>query len=139
MPVPWILWDIFSHDHSHLAILESLFCLNAGQRFVPVELLGGSKRYFSRNGLKWKKCREIIKHLKKHGDRMIEGIICFKELKYTPENYHVEPENHLFWSNYSDLTRPGPPKGSISEGKWDPKFQGNLGEGEILFHLARSL
>ena len=32
------------------------------------------------------------------------------------------------WSNYSDLTRPGPPKGSKSEGKWDPLFQGNLGE-----------
>ena len=29
------------------------------------------------------------------------------------------------WSNYSDLTRPGPPKGSFSEGKYPiiPLFQ----------------
>ena len=30
-----------------------------------------------------------------------------------------------------------PPKGSKSEGKWDPLFQGNRSVGEILFHLAR--
>ena len=33
-----------------------------------------------------------------------------------------------------DLTRPGPPNGGLV---WEiPLFQGNLGEGEILFHLA---
>ena len=36
------------------------------------------------------------------------------------------------WSNYSDLTRPGPPKGSVLEGKWDPLFQGNLGWWNII-------
>ena len=41
----------------------------------------------------------------------------------------------LFWSNYSDLTRPGPPKGSCLEGNWDPLFQGNLGW-YIYLHLA---
>ena len=28
----------------------------------------------------------------------------------------------LIWSNYSDLTRPGPPKGSVLEGK-SPYFR----------------
>ena len=46
--------------------------------------------------------------------------------------------NVFIWSNYSgSLTRPISPKGSFLEGKWDPLFQGNLGEGEILFHLVR--
>ena len=31
------------------------------------------------------------------------------------------------WSNYSDLTQPGPPKEVAEKGKWDPLFQGNLG------------
>ena len=28
----------------------------------------------------------------------------------------------MIWSNNSGLTRPGPPKGSFLEGKWDPVF-----------------
>ena len=41
-----------------------------------------------------------------------------------------------FWSNYSDLTRRISPKWWFSKG--NPRnFQGNLGRGEIVFHLAR--
>ncbi len=37
------------------------------------------------------------------------------------------------WSNYSDHTRPAPPKGSFLEGKWDPGyFRGNLGWWNII-------
>ncbi len=50
-------------------------------------------------------------------------------IKRGPQIYQIKTMQ--FWSNYSDLTRLGPPKGSGLEGKWDPLFQGNLG-GEIL-------
>ena len=33
-----------------------------------------------------------------------------------------EYQTLIFWSNYRDLTRPGPPKGSFLEGKWDPGY-----------------
>ncbi len=47
---------------------------------------------------------------------------------------HTSPMN---FSNYSDLTRPGLPKGSFLEGKMGPRlFQKNSHVGEILFHLA---
>ena len=36
------------------------------------------------------------------------------------------PDLVIYLVKYSDLTRPGPPKGSVLEGKWDPLFQGNL-------------
>ena len=35
--------------------------------------------------------------------------------------------HHQFWSNYSDLTRPGPPKGSWGIGREIPVLQGHLG------------
>ena len=48
-------------------------------------------------------------------------------------HWSIHPRMPLFsgwrrdinWSNYSDLTRPGPPKGS--KGREIPLFQGNLG------------
>ncbi len=41
---------------------------------------------------------------------------------------------HRFWSNYSRnvTNRPGHPKGSWSEGKWDPLFQKNAGWWNIM-------
>ena len=45
--------------------------------------------------------------------------------------------NESIWSNYSDLTRPGPPNGGLISKGNPRKFQENLGEGEILFHLTR--
>ncbi len=38
----------------------------------------------------------------------------------------------LIWSNYSDLVRPGPPKGSILEGKWDSGYFREMEVGESL-------
>ncbi len=37
-------------------------------------------------------------------------------------NLYAEKVSEVIWSNYSDLTRPGPPKGSKSEGK-SPSFR----------------
>ena len=48
---------------------------------------------------------------------------------------HGTKNKSWIWSNYSDLTRPGPPKGSVLEGK-SPYFR-EIRVGEILFHLAR--
>ena len=45
---------------------------------------------------------------------------------------------HTFWSNYRDLTRPGPPKGSVErKGNGTPYFR-EIQVGEILlYYLAR--
>ena len=42
---------------------------------------------------------------------------------------------HIFWSNYSDLTRPGPPKGSVLE-RNPPKISGKPGLVKY-YNLAR--
>ena len=52
-----------------------------------------------------------------------------KQLENDVDFYQLE--KLCAWSNYNDLTRPGPPKGSVLEGKWDPLFQGNRVVGEM--------
>ena len=41
----------------------------------------------------------------------------------------------IFWSNYSDLTRPGPPNGGLV--REVPGYFREIQVSEILFHLAR--
>ncbi len=41
----------------------------------------------------------------------------------------------FFWSNYSDLTRPGPPNGGLV--RKIPGYYRKFQVGETLFHLAR--
>ena len=67
-------------------------------------------------------------HTHKSNDLMFHGCLAGK-IGAGAENIG----SIQIWSNYSDLTRPGPPKGSFLEGKWDPcYFRGNLGWWNII-------
>ena len=67
-------------------------------------------------------------------DFFFEGLVGMEQLKCLFQEFfyfyfcsaYLEPWGlGTIWSKYSDLTRPGPSKGSFWEGKWDPLFQGN--------------
>ena len=61
-------------------------------------------------------------------------LISIKRLNYLYENLYVLASWEEFWSNYNDLTRPGPQK--VAEKGKSPRKQGTLGWSNIMW-LAR--